>query len=324
MKPPLNLPRARAFLRLESRETCVLSCHHIGSVFHAPIFSQTLYLCLPPLPYRDPFILLELNWRAVRRETGWFPYVGWEERKRTTSKEQERSPRHANFWIEARAETDLWLRRRRFRHHRTVACGVQVRCDCHCWRACNRRALLVPWLSATVICVYSVENQTKSGICVTVTISTASNFPLRLHLQCTTKWRLYCKKERTQTSLIWNFTMLWDWWQDHRRKTGIQYDTLICTVVTKIQYTSWQIFTACACWNTIKETKSIFAASRPFLLLTTKNSRNLQSSTERLIKQHPRLELGHKGEPCQYSDWSKEKHPHNYLIGPCKGTNRSP
>ena len=44
-------------------------------------------------------------------------------------------------------------------------------------------------------------------------------------------------------------------------------------------------------------TKLVFAASGTFLLLTTKNSGNLKSSTKCLIEQHPRLELGDEGEP---------------------------
>ena len=44
-------------------------------------------------------------------------------------------------------------------------------------------------------------------------------------------------------------------------------------------------------------TKLVFAASGTFLLLTTKNSGNLKSSTECLIEQHSRLELGDEGEP---------------------------
>ena len=70
--------------------------------------------------------------------------------------------------------------------------------------------------------------------------------------------------------------------------------------------------------------KLVFAASGTFLLLTTENPGDLQSSTERLIEQHPRLELGDEGEPCQNRDWCEEKHPHDYLVRPCEGTDRSP
>lgn len=41
----------------------------------------------------------------------------------------------------------------------------------------------------------------------------------------------------------------------------------------------------------------VFGASGPLLLLTAKNPGNLESSTKRLVKQHPRLELGDEGEP---------------------------
>lgn len=48
--------------------------------------------------------------------------------------------------------------------------------------------------------------------------------------------------------------------------------------------------------------------------LSTKNTRNLKTSTECLVEQHTGLKLGYKWKPCQKSNWSEQKQSHYNLV----------
>ena len=51
---------------------------------------------------------------------------------------------------------------------------------------------------------------------------------------------------------------------------------------------------------------------------------DLQTPAERLVEQHPRLELGHEREPRQERDRGEEQEAHDDLIATCKRPDRAP
>jgi hypothetical protein len=60
------------------------------------------------------------------------------------------------------------------------------------------------------------------------------------------------------------------------------------------------------------------------LLVPAEDPGDLQPSAECLVEQHPRLELGHKGEPREERDGREQQEPHQDLVATCEGLHRSP
>ncbi|MFS7956843.1 hypothetical protein Hanom_Chr07g00659371 [Helianthus anomalus] len=58
--------------------------------------------------------------------------------------------------------------------------------------------------------------------------------------------------------------------------------------------------------------------------MSTKNTRYLQTSTKRLVKEHTCLEFRNKRKPRKKRNWCEQKETHHYLITSCKCLHRSP
>lgn len=55
-------------------------------------------------------------------------------------------------------------------------------------------------------------------------------------------------------------------------------------------------------------------------LVSSQNKGNLQTPAEGLVEHQPGLEGRHKREPRQYSNWDKNKHPHQSVVKPGKSS----
>ena len=67
---------------------------------------------------------------------------------------------------------------------------------------------------------------------------------------------------------------------------------------------------------------SLFVLGRSVFSLTTKDTRDLQTSTKRLVKEHSCLKLRHEREPSQESYRSEQKQTHQNLIASRQRPNR--
>ena len=90
-----------------------------------------------------------------------------------------------------------------------------------------------------------------------------------------------------------------------------------------MQHTScaFKEITKVNCWLTML---LIFVSGRPILPMTTKNTRNLQTSAECLVEEHTGLEFWNKWKPGKECDRSKEKQTHDDLVATSKCPYRSP
>lgn len=68
----------------------------------------------------------------------------------------------------------------------------------------------------------------------------------------------------------------------------------------------------------------IFVSGRPILPMTAKNTRNLQTSAERLVEEHTSLEFWNKWKPGKECNGSEEKQTHDDLVATSECPYRSP